>query len=259
MRSLVTIFSVLLVSLLSIAPRLGAQQPAQEELVRAVEALGYADGSVSYRYLTYDPIAGQFSESASEAMPARSSQMLPPNFRFQPALVQQSSKWGSSAAKPWSWAEQAPPNNRLLKQNLALFRQTKNMMFVRRGNLNMPKFIQSNQKIPVRNLPNPIADVQQFDFDKRSTVIRTADNKFFRGERPDVTSRVIRFESASCTLGGGAFRCPFLVTECDIYVRSRTLTELGFFEDGTVLNRRTAQPHTTSSATAIARTCGGTI
>lgn len=258
MRALVIALSFFVVFVF-VAPRLGAQQPAGTELVHAVEALGYADGSFSYRYLTYDPQTGQFAPAVSEDRPARASQMLPPNFRFQPALVQQSARWGSSAPKPWSWAEQAPVNSRLLMKNLPRVRATKNLMFVRRGNVNMPRFTQSNQKIPVRNIPNPIQDLQQFDFDKRSTVVRTADNKFFRGQRPDVTSRVIRFESANCTLGGGVFRCPFLINECDIYLRSRTLTELGFFEDTTVLRQRIAlASHTTSSATGTTRTCGDT-
>ena len=114
------------------------------------------------------------------------------------------------------------------------------MVHKRRGHLSIPRFKLGNGKRPVRDIRprhpathvrDPRLEYEQFDFDNFNVYARTEDNRFFFFDPPFITSRAIRFEFASCSFGGGVFRCPFFIKECDIYFKSGTDLDLGFFED----------------------------
>lgn len=244
MRSLLSILTLSLIPLLFMAPELSAQP--EPIMIYAVEALGHADGTFSSRRLVYDRQTGLFSPVAEHDAPPVAGQaeaLLPPNFMFKPLIVLQSSRWAGSAAKTFRVAEEAPTNSRLLMKNIARVRGVMNLVHRRKGSLRIPRFIFSNQNVPVQDIVDPVLEYQQFNLDGRNVVARTADNRFFRFDPPGITSRVLRFEFANsddCTLDGGVFRCRFFVQECDIYVKARTMMDPGFFEDLTVLRQRQA-------------------
>ena len=241
MRSLLSLLTLLLIPLLLIAfiaPELSAQ--SEQELIYAVESLSHTDGTFSYRRLIYDRQTGQFSPvEVHDASPvARQAEELPPNFMFQPLLVQQSSRWAWPAAKTFNVAEDAPTNARVLMTNKPLVRAMMNLVHVRRGSLRIPKYVLGNQTIAVQEIADPVREVQQFNFDNRNVIARTADNRLFQLDPPGVSSRAIRFESGNCALDGGVYRCQLFLRECDIYVKARTMEDAGFFEDFPVARQR---------------------
>lgn len=250
MRSRLLISCISLICLLIpgfSAPELEAQaQPTELDQLYAVESRGHVDGSFSYQRLVYDRRTGQFLPEGPDVNgPDRTGQTN--HDRFQRLLVRQSSQLRRTSTLPFRWAEKAPAPNNLLEKHRRIIRDVMTLVHQRKGHPSIPRFTLLNAKLPVRDIPrqhpqtherDPLLEYQQFDNDSFNVLARTADNRFFEFDRPDVTSRAIRFEFASCTLSGGVFRCPFSIVECDIYLRAGGPLDLGFFEDLTVLRQR---------------------
>ena len=238
MRSRLVVVTFLLIPLLFLAPELGAQ--SEQVMLYAVESLGHADGTFSYRYLAYDSQTGRFSPAAPDEVPSQARLPQTLNNRFQRLLVRQSSRWARSTTQNFRVAEKAPPASRLLTKKRAFIRSVETLVHKRRGHLSIPRFKLGNAKRLVRDIRprhpatharDPRLEYEQFDFDNFNVYARTEDNRFFFFNPPFVTSRAIRFEFASCSFGGGVFRCPFFIVECDIYFKAGTDLNLGFFED----------------------------
>ena len=85
MRSRLVFLTLLLMPVVFVTPELGAQ--SEYGMLYAVESLGHADGTFSYRYLAYDHQTGRFSPAKPEELPqqARGPQTI--HDRFQRLLV----------------------------------------------------------------------------------------------------------------------------------------------------------------------------
>ena len=244
MRTLMSILTLSAIALLITASDLGAnRQPSDLEMLYAVERFGHTDGTFSYRHLAYDNHTGRFSAVAPQA--ERVPQIN--HLSFQRLLVRQSSKWRRSTTQNFRWAEKAP--TLVLKKKLPLVKGVTSFVNKRKGHNSIPRFNQLNRRQTVRDIRprhsqtharDPVREYQQFDFDNINVIARTADNRFFFFDRPDISSRSIRFEFATCSLGGGVFRCPYFIVKCDIYFRARTFQEVGFFEDLPLIAQRRA-------------------
>ena len=135
MRIRMVALGLLMVPLLFSTSRVGAQQQGETEHLFAVAVGTHVDGTTSYSHRTYAPQTGLLPPSASEAAPDRSSQLLPVNFQFSPALVVGSSRWSSSATKVWTWAEQAQGVARQIQKNLATIKAAAQQAHLRKGNV----------------------------------------------------------------------------------------------------------------------------
>ena len=156
MRSLFLVLTLSLIPLLFTVSDLGA---SEGDVVYAVESLGHADGTISYRHLVYDRQTDRFTAVAPEDIQTTHETQA----NFQRLLVRQSSKWTRSTTQAFRWAEKivaAFPSGQVLKQNRGRIRQVMKLIHQRKGHVSMPRFSLTNKKLAIRDIADPVREYQ---------------------------------------------------------------------------------------------------